>query len=133
MNFHHFPQCNSDNSCKSNKQKLSQAPQEGKDPNSYQLSFQISSETDIQKVETKMIQIQRIILDDSLIINIFSPNRKCMKISVIPTDPLYVLNPIFPGNTKVYFYQSDILNMNRSLKITQLLMKAEFLSFQLNK
>jgi hypothetical protein len=36
------------------------------------------------------------------------------KVSVIPTDPLYVVNPIFPGYKKVYFNHGEILDPNKS-------------------
>jgi hypothetical protein len=107
------------------KNKLSDPPsgsdctqntQEEQTSDSYQLSFQISSESDTQKMETRTIQIQRTIPKDSLIINAFSPSVKSRKISVVPTDSIYVLNPLFPGNQKVYFYNGDIMNINRSFK-----------------
>jgi hypothetical protein len=50
----------------------------------------------------------------SLIIFICSPNYQSRKVSVIPTDPLYVVNPIFPGHKKVYFYNGEILDPNLS-------------------
>jgi hypothetical protein len=94
----------------------SQPVQEGQTSDSYRLSFQISSELDIKKKETRTIQIQRNIPKDSLVINIFFPNIKGMRISVVPTDSIYILNPLFLGNQKVYFYNGNIIDINRSFK-----------------
>jgi hypothetical protein len=33
---------------------------------------------------------------------------------VIPTNPIFVVNPIFPGQKKTYFFNGDILDPNRT-------------------
>jgi hypothetical protein len=84
---------------------------------SFQITFQVQDSSDPSKFHTKILQIQQItdcIPKVSIIIYVCSPSYQGRKVLVVPTDPLYVLNPIFPGDKKVYFYNGDILNPNHS-------------------
>jgi hypothetical protein len=38
------------------------------------------------------------------------PNFQGKKVRVLPTDPVYILNPIFPGEKKVYFHNGEAIN-----------------------
>jgi hypothetical protein len=91
--------------------------EQARSQNSFQITFQVPDSSDPSKLHTKILQIQQItdcISKGSIVIFVCAPSYQGRKVSVIPTDPLYVLNPIFPGDKKVYFYNGDILNPNLS-------------------
>jgi hypothetical protein len=84
---------------------------------SFQLTFQVPDPSDQSKMQTQTLQIQRatdVIPKNSLIIYVCAPSSQGRKVAVVPTDPLYILNPIFSGDQKVYFFNGDVLNPNRS-------------------
>jgi hypothetical protein len=84
---------------------------------SEQLAFQVSDASDSSNMQIKAVQIQKAngtVSRDSIIIYICAPSFQFRKVAIVPTDPLYVVNPIFPGDRKVYFYNGNILNPNRS-------------------
>jgi hypothetical protein len=87
----------------------------------FQTPFETINQYNSTKIQAKTIQIQKIednpdSVDSqySLMVFICSPDNKSRKVSVIPSDPLYVVNPIFPGYKKVYFYNGEILDPNQS-------------------
>jgi hypothetical protein len=88
-------------------------------PLSFQLTFQVPDPSDPSQLQTKTLLIEKAsdgIPKDSLIIYACSPSNQGRKVAVVPTDPLYVLNPIFPGDQKVYFFNGNVLNQNHSFR-----------------
>jgi hypothetical protein len=88
---------------------------------SVQVQFEIPNPIDSTKTQTKILKIQKFndenthkIPKSCLILFVCAPSFQGKKVSVFPADPLYVLNPIFPGQKKVYFYNGELLNPNRS-------------------
>jgi hypothetical protein len=114
----HPSQHQKENECNSTPQKdQSSSQQQMTNPNSFQLAFHVPDSNDLSKMQTKILHIQKVIdciPKGSIIIYICAPNYQGRKISVIPTDPLYIVNPIFPGDKKVYFFNGDVLNPNHS-------------------
>jgi hypothetical protein len=45
-----------------------------------------------------------------ILIFVCQPGFKGRKVSVNPTDPLFIVNVVFPGQKKVYFFYGKILN-----------------------
>lgn len=86
---------------------------------SFQLTFQVPDSSDPSKMQTKILQIQKLsngIPKNLLAICICAPNSQGKKVGVVPTDPLFILNPLFPGDQKVYFYNGDVLNSHCSFQ-----------------
>jgi hypothetical protein len=63
------------------------------------------------KIQIEKKQGKDILQNFNLSLQIFisSPNNAARKFAVIPNDPLLILNSIFPGDKKVYFYNGQIL------------------------
>jgi hypothetical protein len=97
----------------------SSSQQQMRNSSSFQIAFHVPDSNDPSKMQTKTLQIQEVtdcIPKGAIIIYVCSPSHQGRKVSVIQTDPLYVVNPIFPGDKQVYFCNSDILNSNHSFE-----------------
>jgi hypothetical protein len=109
------------------KEKLEHSPpndqsssqQQMRNPSSFQIAFHVPDSNDPSKMQTKTLQIQEVtdcIPKGAIIIYVCSPSHQGRKVSVIPTDPLYVVNSISPGDQKEYFFNGDVLNPNHSFQ-----------------
>jgi hypothetical protein len=90
-------------------------------PEHFGIPFETHNQFDSDKIPRNTIQIEKKEESHdfknpnrSLIIYICSPNNKARKVSVIPDDSVYIVNSVFPGQRKVYFYNGEILDPNHS-------------------